>query len=155
MLGRRRPSNASEQPSKVRGRPFQPGNAGRPPGAKNKTTRLVEQLVARDAEELSRKMLELAKAGNVRCLEYCLDRLLPKRSGRSLDIQLPPIKNVHDVVLAMAAITTAVSDGSLTAEEAWHLVNLLDSYDRAIATSDFATRLERLESRMRKKSDDP
>jgi hypothetical protein len=83
------------------------------------------------------------------------DRLLPKRSGRSLDIQLPPIKNVHDVVLAMAAITTAVSNGSLIAEEASHLVNLLDRYDRAITTSDFAIRLEKLESRMKKKSDDP
>ena len=37
-------------------------------------------------------MLELAKKGNVRCLEYCLDRLLPKRSGRPLDLQLPAIK---------------------------------------------------------------
>jgi hypothetical protein len=51
----------------------------------------------------------------------------------------------------MAAITAAVSNGSLTAEEASHLVNLLDSYDRAITTSDFAIRLEKLESRMKKK----
>jgi hypothetical protein len=32
---------------------------------------------------------------------------------------------------------------------------LLDRYDRAITTSDFAIRLEKLESRMKKKSDDP
>jgi hypothetical protein len=151
MLVRHRPSNALERPSKVRGRPFQPGNPGRPPGSKNKTTRLVEQLVEGDAEKLSRKMLELAEKGNVRCLEYCLDRLLPKRRGRSLDIQLPAIKNVHDVVLAMAAITTAVSNGHVTAEEASHLVNLLNSYDRVITTSDVVIRLEKLESRMKKK----
>jgi hypothetical protein len=60
MLVRRRPSNALERPSKVRGRPFQSGNPGRPPGSKNKTTRLVEQLVEGDAEKLCRKMLELA-----------------------------------------------------------------------------------------------
>src|SRR5439155_26921190 len=29
---------------KVRGRPFKPGNSGRPPGSKNKITQIVEQL---------------------------------------------------------------------------------------------------------------
>jgi hypothetical protein len=151
MLVRHRPSNALERPSKARGRPFRPGNPGRPPGSKNKTTRLVEQLVDNDAEKLTQKIIQLALAGNVSCLQYCLDRLLPRRSGRSLDIPLPPIKNVHDVVAAMAAITTAVGDGNVTAEEASQLVHLLNSYDRAITTSDLVIRLEKLESRMKKK----
>jgi hypothetical protein len=151
MLVRHRPSNALERPSKVRGRPFQPGNPGRPAGSKNQLTRLVEQLVDNDAEKLTRKMIQLALAGDVRCLQYCLDRLLPRRSGRSLDVQLPAINNVHDVVLAMGAIATAVSNGNLTAEDASHLVHLLNSYDRAITTSDLVIRLEKLESRMKKK----
>jgi hypothetical protein len=140
-----------ERPSKVRGRPFQPGNPGRPPGSKNQLTRLVEQLVDNDAEKLTRKMIQLALAGDVRCLQYCLGRLLPRRSGHSLDVQLPAINNVHDVVLAMGAISTAVSNGNLTAEDASHLVHLLNSYDRAITTSDLVIRLEKLESRMKKK----
>jgi hypothetical protein len=149
VLVRHRPSNALERP--VRGRPFKPGNPGRPPGSKNKTTRLVEQLVDDDAEKLTQKIIQLALDGNVSCLQYCLDRLLPRRSGRSLDIQLPTISSVHDVVLAMAAITTAVSNGVVTAEEASNLVHLLNSYDRAITTSDLVIRLEKLESRMKKK----
>jgi hypothetical protein len=94
---------------KVRGRPFQPGNAGRPLGAKNRTTRLVEQLVRGEAEKIARKLIELATGGNVRCIEIALDRLAPKRSGRPIDFQLPEIKNSHDVVAAMAgpAATTA------------------------------------------------
>jgi hypothetical protein len=58
---------------------------------------LVEKLVCGDAEELTQKMIELAKQGKIRCLEHCLDRLLPKRSGRPLDLQLPSINGVHDV----------------------------------------------------------
>src|SRR5262249_38190864 len=80
-------TRVGDQRPKIRGRPFQPGNPGRPPGSKNRATRLVEQMVSGDAEALSQKMIELAKQGNVRCLEYCLDRLLPKRSGRPLDLQ--------------------------------------------------------------------
>jgi hypothetical protein len=76
---------------------------------------------------------------------------LPRRSGRSLDIRLPAINNVHDVLLAMDAIARAVSDGDLTGEEASHLVRLLESYERTIIAADFAIRLEKLESQMKKK----
>ncbi len=119
-------TSVGEQRPKIRGRPFQPGNPGRPPGSKNRVTRLVEQLLCGDAEELSRKMIAFAKQGNVRCLEYCLDRLLPKRGGRPLDLQLPRINSVHDVMAAMAAVTTEVNNGNLTAEEAAHLVRCFE-----------------------------
>src|SRR6516165_11928245 len=146
-----RDSGAGEKSSKVRGRPFQPGNSGRPLGSKNKTTRLVEQLVEGDAEKLSRKMLELAKKGNVRCLEYCLDRLLPKRSGRPLDLQLPAINSVQDLIAAMTTVTTAVNNGDLTAEEATHVVQWFECYAKIFTVHDFAVRLETLESEMKKK----
>jgi len=65
--------------------------------------RFVEQLVEGDAEKLSRKMLELAKKGNVRCLEYCLDRLLPKRSGRPLECYAK-IFTVYDLAVRLDAL---------------------------------------------------
>jgi len=103
-----------------------------------------------DAEKLSRKMLELAKKGNVRCLEYCLDRLLPKRSGRPLDLQLPAINSVQDLIAAMTTVTTAVNNGDLTAEEATHVVRCLAGYANIFTVYDFAVRLETLESEMKK-----
>jgi hypothetical protein len=115
---------------------------------------LVEQLVAGDAEELSQKMIELAKQGNVRCLEYCLDRLLPKRRGRPLDLQLPRINSVHDVMAAMAAVTTAVNNGGVTAEEVAHLVQLFEVYTKIITSHDILARLEALESAAKERGDD-
>ena len=50
---------------KVRGRPFKPGNPGRPLGSKNKTTQMAEELAAGQAEQVIQKVLELAQAGNV------------------------------------------------------------------------------------------
>lgn len=151
MLVRHHLSNASEQPSKVRGRPFQPGNPGRPPGSKNRTTQLVEQLIAGEAEQLTRKMLELAKGGNVRCLEYCLDRILPKRSGRPLDFQLPTINSARDLIAAMAAITTAANNGDISAEDASYFIRFLEGCANIITTNDFAVRLEALELWMKEK----
>ena len=55
------PENQTEK--KIRGRPFPPGNPGRPVGAKNKTTRLLEQLMADEAPNLIRKVIDRAKGG--------------------------------------------------------------------------------------------
>jgi hypothetical protein len=133
---------------KPRGRPFLPGNPGRPPGARNKTTRLVEQLLDDEAENLTRTQIDLALRGNVRCLHDCLERLAPRRNGRPVDFQIPAIKQPTDIVAAMAAITTAVNSGDLTAEEAGHLVHLLEVHVKAIETYDLAVRVDRIEARM-------
>jgi hypothetical protein len=106
-------------------------------------------LVAGEGEKVAQKAVELALAGNVKCIQMCLDRLLPRRNGRPVDFSLPAINDPHDVVAAMAAITTAVNDGTLTAEEAGALVHIINSYARAVTTADFATRIEVLESQIK------
>jgi hypothetical protein len=116
---------------------------------------LVEQLVSGDAKELSQKMIELAKQGNVRCLEYCLDRLLPKRSGRPLDLQLPRINDIHDVKAAMAAVTRALNNGDVTAEEAANLVRWFEGYAKIITSDDLVVRLEALELAAKEKDPTP
>ena len=44
---------SSVSQSRVRGRPFQSGNPGRPTGSKNKTTRILEQLVEGEGETIT------------------------------------------------------------------------------------------------------
>jgi hypothetical protein len=142
------------QRSKVRGRPFKLGNPGRPAGSKNKTTRLVEQLVDNDAAKLTQKMIQLALAGSVPCLQYCLDRLLPKRSGRPLDLQLPAINSANDLMAAMSAVTTAVNNGDLTVEEAADLGQWLEGHAKILTVHNLAVRLEALEMQMKERGYD-
>jgi hypothetical protein len=150
-------ATASESPSsdeatskKIRGRPFEAGNPGRPRGSKNRTTRLLEELMAGEGEKLAQKAVELALAGNVKCLHFCLDRLLPRRAGRPLDVTLPAINEARDIAAAMAAISTAINEGDLTAEEAGQIVHILNGYAKALETHDFDTRIAALESLMKK-----
>ena len=142
MIERVRPSSSSSpsSQSRVRGRPFEPGNPGRPPGSKNKLTQFLEELVENEGETLTRKLIELAKAGNPRSLLYCMDRLLPLRRSQPINLELPKIDRVQDVALATAAVADAVSNGTITPEEASHVVRLLDSYANAIIASDIAVR---------------
>lgn len=62
---------------------FQPGNPGRPCGARNKATLAALALLEGEAEAITRKTIELAKAGDTVALKLALDRLLAKgRRGR-------------------------------------------------------------------------
>ncbi len=147
MIERVRPSSgASSSQSRVRGRPFQHGNPGKPPGSKNKVTRFLEELLENEGEDLTRKLIDLAKTGNPRSLLYCMDRLLPQRRGQPINLELPKIDRVQDVAIALAAVAQAVSNGTITPEEASHVVRLLDSYANAMTASDIVVRLEKIES---------
>jgi hypothetical protein len=96
----------------------------------------------------TQKIVELALAGNVKCLQMCLDRLMPRRASRPLDFTLPAVNEARDIVAAMAAITTAVNDDSLTAEKAGQLMHILNGYTKALETYDLATRIAALESQL-------
>src|SRR4051794_12075150 len=74
---------------KPRGRPFKPGNPGRPPGARNRATQLIEQLLENHAESLGQKALELAMSGDGPCMRMMLDRLCPIRKGRPVSVEMP------------------------------------------------------------------
>ena len=133
--------------NKPRGRPFKPGNPGRPPGSKNKTTRMAEQLVEGQAEQLVQKVLELAQGGNMTALRMVLDRVWPPRKGQPVNVVMPSINTSEDVLAAIASIWTAIRQGDLTPEEASALSIVIDRSIHAIEVHDIAKRIAVLEER--------
>ncbi len=125
----------------TRGRPFAPGNPGRKPGSKNKTT-LIGQALLKDAEEdLLRKAIEMAKAGDAPMLKFLLDRILPKDRC----IELPPMDHDCDPVERCEAIVDAVSAGRITPSEAASLVGVAGSHAHVIQFSELDQRLQAIE----------
>lgn len=129
----------------TRGRPFATGNGGKPKGARHKTTLAIEALLDGEAEALTRKAIELAKAGDMQALRLCMDRLAPPRKDRSIAFDMPAINTVDDLPAATRAIMGAVSVGDITPSEAAELGKLVDAHVRAIEVSDITKRLEALE----------
>jgi hypothetical protein len=85
--------------------PGKSGNpAGRPKGSRNKTTLAVEALLDREAEDLTRKAIELAKGGDLVALRLCLDRICPPRKESPVSFVLPPLNTAADAKQASAAI---------------------------------------------------
>ena len=138
---------------KPRGRPFEPGNPGRPPGSKNKITLMVEQLAGGQAEQLVQKVLDLAQAGDVSCLRMMLDRLWPPRKGQPVNVVMPPINTSQDVFPAIASIWTAIREGRLTPDEASALSIVIDRSIQAIELHDIAKRIAALEEAQDKQNE--
>ena len=129
--------------------PFEPGQSGNPAGkargTRNKVTLAIEALLDGEAEALTRKAIELAKAGDMAALRLCMDRLAPPRKDRPVMFELPTITCAADAVKASAALVTAVAVGDLTPAEAGELGKLIEAYVRVLEATDFAARLENLE----------
>jgi hypothetical protein len=99
-----------------------------------------------EAETITRKAIELAKAGDMSALRLCLDRIAPPRRDRPVSFDLPKINCAADAAQASAALVAAAASGDLTPSEAAELGKLVDSYVHALAASDFEVRLAQLES---------
>jgi hypothetical protein len=74
-----------------------------------------------------------------------LDRVCPIRKGRPINVDMPPIKSLHDFFAAIAAIWTAIGDGRLTADEAAALCIVVDRSIQAVELHDVARRIAALE----------
>ena len=114
---------------------------GRPVGARNKATQAAELLLDGEAAALTRRAVELALAGDGMALRLCLERIIPPRRGRPVQLGVPPVSGAGDLGGTMAAITTAATSGAITPGEATELARVVEIYVRAIETSDFERRL--------------
>jgi hypothetical protein len=137
---------SSDKSAVGRGRPFPPGNPGRPKGARNRATLAAEALLDGQAEALTLKVLERALQGDTTALRLCLARLAPPRRDSPVQFVLPKLETVADAAKASAALVEAVAAGELTPTEAAEVSKLVDSFTRGVQAHDIEERLARLEA---------
>ena len=83
--------------------------------------------------------------GEPAAMRLCLERILPPCRDRTVKFALPPIESASDIAAAMKAVTSALADGAITPGEAATIAAVVDTFVRAIETSDFDRRLQKLE----------
>ena len=123
--------------------------AGRPRGARNRATLLMQNLLADDAEAIGRKAIEMAIAGDLAAIRLCMDRLAPVRKDEPVAFELPPIEKPADIVAATACIVAAVAAGELTPSQAAEVSKVIDVHVRALESKGFDERLTKLENQRR------
>jgi hypothetical protein len=149
-LTRAKPASAGNKQGKTKFKPGQSGNPkGRAKGSRNRITLAMEALLDGESEALTRKAIQLGLAGDLAALRLCLERILPPRKDRPIEFEMPTIGSIEDAPKAMAAITTAVACGEITATEAADVSKLVETYVRSVEASDLEKRLRAIEEAMK------
>lgn len=126
---------------------FKPGNPGKPKGARNRATQMLEALFEGEAEEIGRAALEAAKGGDVQAMKLILDRLAPARKTRHIAIELPRIETAADLLSAQGVVVEAMAGGQITPDEATEIGKVLEYIGAAIERRDLEARIAALEAR--------
>jgi hypothetical protein len=124
----------------------QSGNIkGKPKGSLNKVTLAVQSLLDGESEALTRKAIELAMDGDLTAIKLCLERILPPRKSRLININLPAVDTGEGVSHAQAVVIQAVGEGKIAPDEGQTLSSILEARRKSIETADHEARLNKLE----------
>jgi hypothetical protein len=96
---------------------------------------------------ITRKVIELAKKGDLVAIRLCLDRIAPPRKDRPIPFSLPTLAKAGDASASLAAIIAGVASGELTPGEAGELSKVVDTYARTLLATDLEARVTSLESK--------
>ena len=131
-------------------KPGQSGNpTGKPKGTRHKTTLAVQALLEGEAETISRKAIELAKAGDMTAIRLVLERILPPRKDAPIQFDFASPRNAEDVANAMSLLVELIGAGDLTPNEGATIAGILEQQRKCIETAVLERKLELLEQTIR------
>lgn len=125
---------------------------GKPKGARNKSTLAAEALLEGSLDRICKRVEEEALNGNMQAAKMILERFLPPRKDRSIEIDLPSIDTFEDVLSAVGFIVNAVGKGEITPSEGELLARTVESYSKALETYQFEDRLKSVEENLNDRS---
>lgn len=121
--------------------------AGKPKGTKDKRTEL-RSLLQPHAEDLVKKAVAMAKAGDVSALRICIDRIIPPVKDSRISIDLPKLTNAKACVQAQSFIVEAVAIGELLPSEGEAISSLVENQRRSFETQTLEERLKAIEEHL-------
>jgi len=134
---------------------FKSGNTygkGRPVGSKNSVTVAAENLIQGESEALSRKLIELALAGNVACLKTAIERIVPVCKSKPIILpDMPRIESIADASKLTGYVIDSVADGKISPVEGEILSRSCERHLKALEVRDLEQRLVELEKRLMEK----
>lgn len=144
-------ADKTEKKQRGAGRPFESGQSGnpngRPKGSRNKTLLLLEQMIEEEAQEICRAVIEQAKGGDLQAAKILIDRMIPPKKDRPINLDLPKLDSLSDVLKANSLILNAASSGEITPLEAESLLKVTEAFNKTFEILELETRLKTLEER--------
>lgn len=129
-------------------KPGRSGNpAGRPKGSRNRVTLVALAAMEEGADAIARKVVDLAKEGDISAARLVLERLVPPAKERPVFLSLPDTGSAEGIVQAQAAILQAVAAGDILPGEGATLAGIVESRRKALETQELEARISALETR--------
>jgi hypothetical protein len=130
---------------------FKKGESGNPKGrakgSRHKATLAALELLEGDLSAITQVCIDKAKAGDLLAAKLILDKLLPNRRERSVNLKLPKVKDAQDLPKALEAVMQAVAAGDLTPGEGQGITAMLEAYRKGLELTDIESRLRTLEEK--------
>lgn len=131
----------------TRGRPFQPGNSGKPKGARHRATQMIENILAEGAEATARATVTAAENGDMTAARLVLDRVCPLRKGRPIRLSIPAIDTPAEISAALSTVTLAMCRGEITPEETAVIASVIKAKSELVSVVELEARIRELEAR--------
>ena len=77
-------------------------------------------------------------------MKIMMDRLIPPRRDRSIQLDLPDVKTPKDVLNVIGAVIKSIGDGKLDADQAKTLAGILEVQRKSIETVEIEQRITAL-----------
>jgi hypothetical protein len=149
MRGGESPKYAKQQVS-----PIEVGESGnpidRPDGSHSIGSPVIESLLDRASEAITRKLIDKAVDGDTTALRLCVERLLPPRGDRTISFDLPPIESAADALRASSSVLAACAKGALSPNDAAAIMGLIATHVRTIEVAEIEARVSALEREQKK-----
>jgi len=128
-------------------KPGQSGNPkGRPRGSRNRVTLVALAAMEKGADAIARKVVDLAKSGDISAARLVIERLVPVAKERPIFLSLPDTGSAEGVAQAQAAILQAVAAGDILPGEAATLSGIVEARRKALETQKLEQRISALEA---------
>lgn len=118
---------------------------GRPRGSKNKISLMLEKLFEDEAEDLVRKVIEMALKGDMTALKLCVERLVPVKKDRAIPYNIGNLMDMHSSADIMLKATNALLDGEIAESQINSLSKAIDQTRQCYELTHVIKRLDTLE----------
>ncbi|MEZ5690746.1 MAG: DUF5681 domain-containing protein [Rickettsiales bacterium] len=124
---------------KQRGKQFEKGKSGnpsgRPKGSRNKTTMAMLELLEDEAEEITRTVIERAKAGDMMAIKLVMERICPPRKDLPVYFEIGSVKTIFDLIPAIDKLLQAISAGEISPQDAKVVSELIEQQRKTIVST--------------------
>lgn len=118
--------------------------AGKPKGARDKRTALRE-LLQPHADDLVKKAVELALAGDTTALRICIDRCIPAIKAKDEPVTLQGLTGT--LAQQGQVVLTALASGIITPDQAAAVMQVISAQARIIEVDELDKRIAALEGK--------